>query len=128
MATPGALSFLMFLAFQATFPLPGDLPNEPYVDIDLVGVVGVHTYTSGERTQKDSALTLLAPIELDVGSGEPPLRHVVVVQLLAWSDAAIHQFSLHYGQPVHVRCRMTVSTMWGYRHASCSPIAMRVGT
>lgn len=108
---------------QAALPLPSSEPA--FIERELRGVIREHAYLQEGTVQTDTALVLFAPIELPAVGGEAPLANVVVVQLAAWSDRAQHAFAAAGDQPVVVRCHLSVSTFWGYRHASCSPVWIR---
>ena len=126
MTTMLALVVPFLAALSSQWPIPSDSELEPHLDQEVTGVVGTHPYGTSAAIREDSALILLQPFELDVGHGEPPLPNVVTVQLLAWSDRAGNELARHRGKLVKVRCRLTVSTMWGYRHASCTPMSMQL--
>lgn len=97
-------------------------------EVELRGTISYYTYPNpiSGSIQRSTVLKLFAPVELAADNTESKLDNVTVVELLSRDDKQLQEFGQYRTKAVAVRCKLGSSTLWGYRHASCSPSSLHV--
>ena len=94
---------------------------------ELIGTVGSYAYRNpiNGDIQHSTVLMLFAPITLAGTNESSSLDNIILVELLSRDDEMLQEFGLYTGKVVRVTCELETASLWGYRHASCTPTSVR---